>query len=119
MTGSGGAAVAGSGSRAPAPPTESACSARQVTGYPDTATGGRASRQRNRLEIEYRPDFGVEYLMGQFFAHLQRLFRRMEDVCAGITSEASVRAPVAVHHARRRVAYRGGRLIGSRPSPTG
>ena len=35
---------------------------------------------KSGLEIEYRPDFGIEYLMRQFFPYPQRLFRRMEGV---------------------------------------
>ena len=42
---------------------------------------GRHPVHVSDLEIEYRPHFGVEYLMRQFFAHPQRLFRRMEGVC--------------------------------------
>ncbi len=81
-------------------------------------TGGRASRQRNRPGDRIPARFGVEYLMGQFFAHLQRLFRRWR-MCAGITQRGVCSSTCCCHHARRRVAYRGGRLIGSRPSQPG
>lgn len=48
-----------------------------------TARVGRASRRRIRPEIEYRPDFGVEYLMRQF-SRSRSASSGVGQTCAGM-----------------------------------